>query len=258
MHTPARAAAAVGAALLASAAAFAAGTIIFQDDFTAGPSPDWSNQLGAWTTQNGEYFATQPSNSPPTYTLLPDTLRNFVIEADIKAVSDGGIWCRVDSTTQNGVLLVTGGNLQSGTGLYWHTITNGAYSGQMNQSPPQFVQGQDIHIRVVVSGDTYQAFVNGSSTPATTLTTSAYTTGQTGLYDFASPAQRFDNVVVIELADCPGDLNGDGAIDSLDLNVILGGFGCTGAGCQGDINRDGKTDSVDLNIVLAGFGSGCS
>jgi hypothetical protein len=52
----------------------------------------------------------------------------------------------------------------------------------------------NAHIRVVVKGDTFSAYVNGSSSPATTLTTTAFTSGGVGLYDFS--AQTFDNFVL--------------------------------------------------------------
>ncbi len=55
---------------------------------------------------------------------------------------------------------------------------------------------------------------------------------------------------------CPEDLDGNGAVNSADLNILLSDFGCIGA-CQGDINADGATDSADLNLLLAAFGSGC-
>jgi len=56
---------------------------------------------------------------------------------------------------------------------------------------------------------------------------------------------------------CPGDLDGNGSIDSTDLNLVLSTFGCTGGSCAGDADGDGDTDSVDLNIILSVFGSAC-
>lgn len=50
------------------------------------------------------------------------------------------------------------------------------------------------------------------------------------------------------------DLNGDGFVDSLDLNILLAGFGCT-AECAGDADGDGDVDSEDLNIILGAFGT---
>lgn len=53
---------------------------------------------------------------------------------------------------------------------------------------------------------------------------------------------------------CPGDLTGDGAVGSTDLNVLLGSFGLDAGG---DLDGDGDTDSADLNVVLAAFGGEC-
>jgi len=55
---------------------------------------------------------------------------------------------------------------------------------------------------------------------------------------------------------CPGDLNGDGAVDQGDLGILLGDFGCTaGVGnCPGDIDGDGDTDQGDLGVLLSNFG----
>lgn len=56
---------------------------------------------------------------------------------------------------------------------------------------------------------------------------------------------------------CPADLDGSGAVNSADLNMILASFGCSGGGCAGDIDGDGDTDSADLNGLLADFGEAC-
>lgn len=55
-------------------------------------------------------------------------------------------------------------------------------------------------------------------------------------------------------AACPEDLDGSGAIDSGDLNILLAAFGASDGG---DIDGDGETDSVDLNLLLAAFGDDC-
>lgn len=51
-------------------------------------------------------------------------------------------------------------------------------------------------------------------------------------------------------ANCPGDANGDGAVDGSDLAVVLGAWGTGG----GDLNEDGQTDGSDLAIVLGAWG----
>lgn len=49
----------------------------------------------------------------------------------------------------------------------------------------------------------------------------------------------------------PADLNGDGAVDSADLGILLAGWG-TG---QGDVDGDGLTNATDLSILLSAWGA---
>ncbi len=55
--------------------------------------------------------------------------------------------------------------------------------------------------------------------------------------------------------ECPADVNGDGQIDSGDLNIVLGSFGMNTD--VGDANGDGTVNSDDLNVVLGVFGEAC-
>lgn len=54
----------------------------------------------------------------------------------------------------------------------------------------------------------------------------------------------------------PGDTNGDGRVDFVDLNGVLSEFGVAGQWLVGDVNRDGVVNFLDLNIVLGAFGAG--
>lgn len=175
--------------------------IIFTDNFNAGASPLWGNEVGTWTAAGGVYSANAPSNFPSAHSSLPFSLTDFSIDFDVNDVQDGGVWLRSAAAPgtnvgRTGVLLVTGGNLGTGTGLYWHIVTDpSTYGSQFDAVNGLFISGvSDPHIRVEVSGNTYSAFVNGSLVPATTLTTSAFASGQVALYDFSN--QTFDNVVV--------------------------------------------------------------
>lgn len=69
-----------------------------------------------------------------------------------------------------------------------------------------------------------------------------------------------DDVRVITLG-CdavPGDTNGDGVVNFVDLNAVLSTFGSSGAPGfdPGDIDADGDVDFADLNAVLSNFGAG--
>jgi len=48
----------------------------------------------------------------------------------------------------------------------------------------------------------------------------------------------------------PGDVTGDGVVNSADLGALLSGWGVGGAS---DLNGDGTTDSADLGILLANW-----
>ncbi len=169
--------------------------LIFSDDFNAGASGQWGNEVGGWSAASGVYDAASPNNSPPTYSSLPYTLTDFSVTVTVNNLTDGGIWLR-SSSNQNGILLITGGHGQTGTGLYWHEVQSGVSSSSLNEVTGLFTSGvSTATITVTVVGNTYSAFVNGSSTPATTLTSTLFASGKVGLYDF-SAVQTLDNFSV--------------------------------------------------------------
>ena len=56
---------------------------------------------------------------------------------------------------------------------------------------------------------------------------------------------------------CPGDITGDGVVNSFDLGTLLSNFGTSVApGTQGDLNADGVVNTFDLGILLGSFGCG--
>jgi hypothetical protein len=48
----------------------------------------------------------------------------------------------------------------------------------------------------------------------------------------------------------PGDLNGDGLVNAIDLSLLLGAWGTSG---PGDINGDGLVGAADLSILLSNW-----
>jgi hypothetical protein len=53
----------------------------------------------------------------------------------------------------------------------------------------------------------------------------------------------------------PGDVNGDGKVDELDLSIMMSEWGQTGTGLAGDLNHDGIVDELDFSILMANWGS---
>jgi len=168
----------------------------FFDDFNNGPSPMWGNNRGDWYGHDGVYDTLSPNNMPPTVSLLPMNLTDFAVDADVNGISDGGIWLRSSYSESgiSGVLLVTGGTNHTGHGFYWHIVREDGYSENITGTSPLFEQGDNVHIRVLVSSNTYSCYLNGSLTPCTTLTTDEFSSGQVGLYNYSG--QTFDNFSV--------------------------------------------------------------
>jgi hypothetical protein len=171
-----------------------AGTITFTDNFTPSASPLWNNYAGNWTTSSGTYFAQVPNNNPLTFTGVPFDLTDFGVTVTVNNLGDGGIWLRGDDTNRNGVLLVTGGNGygqggrgdSAGNSLYWTVIQNGdcpPSCPELDMVTGVFTPGGTYTITVVVTDDKYSAFIDGSSSPATTLIDSTFSSGHVGLYD---------------------------------------------------------------------------
>lgn len=58
---------------------------------------------------------------------------------------------------------------------------------------------------------------------------------------------------------CPGDTNGDGLVNTVDLTNFLAGFGDIAEGIAGgDFDGNGVTDTLDLTTLLGFFGSNCN
>lgn len=188
--------------LLSCAVGQASGGIIFSDNFTAGASPLWGNERGAWAAAGGVYDAALPLGLPNVaHSSLPFNLTDFALDIDINDLENGGVWLRSTAAPgtgygRTGVLLVTGGASSTFSGLYWHIATDGNDTGPgINAVSSLFTPGvSDPHLRIEVVGNNYSVFVNGSSVAATTLTTGVFASGRIALYDVSN--QTFDNVIV--------------------------------------------------------------
>ncbi len=58
---------------------------------------------------------------------------------------------------------------------------------------------------------------------------------------------------------CPGDLNADNSVNTLDLVIFLAAFGNPSpCGDGADFNFDGNVNTLDLTVFLGNFGLNCS
>ena len=161
----------------------------FCDHFRPTASANWGNERGEWRTGKGQYDASLPGNSPLTYTdLTPyQDLTNFTVWVTVNDLNDGGVWLRSrwNGGAINGVLLVTGGDTGTNNGFYWHVVTNGTAGPQLQNVSVPGIQGTNVALKIVVKGNTYKLYMNGSGAPLSTLVDSTYASGSVGLYDFS-------------------------------------------------------------------------
>ncbi len=75
---------------------------------------------------------------------------------------------------------------------------------------------------------------------------------------FGYPDFNWVTELSIELGElpCPGDLDGDGAVNGSDLSQVLGFWGpCSNETCPADLNGDGSVTGADLSIILGYWGT---
>jgi hypothetical protein len=177
--------------LFALAVVNASAGVIFTDNFDSTASSKWGNDFGDWSATGGLYDAGAASTLPNAHSFLPFSLTDFTVQVDVTTSGDGGIWLRAANAPATpigvaGVLLVM---IPGGGELYWHVVTDGSdYGPSLNGSS---ISGVPHTVRVTVTGNQYAAYLDGSATPATTLTDSTFSSGQAGLYD--NSALGFDN-----------------------------------------------------------------
>jgi 3-keto-disaccharide hydrolase len=221
----------IASIIVSAATTLARADTVFSDDFNSGASPAWSNTLGNWTADGGVYRAQQPDNFPNTHSFVSTlpSLTDFSVTVDVNAARDGGVWLRAssDPTTQigvTGILLIflnDGPDSARPNALFWHDVVGEQYGGQLNVAVDQYVG--NFSLRIDVQGNTYSAFVNGSSTPATTFVSDRFTSGYVGLYDhdvFPGDVQSFDNFQLS--ASVPGPIAGAGLPGLFLASVSLG------------------------------------
>jgi hypothetical protein len=211
--------------LTLSATTTAHADTVFFDDFNSvsGASLAWSNTSGNWTAADGVYRAQQPNNFPNAHSFVSTfpSLTDFSVTVDVNAARDGGVWLRASDVPGvgpgvTGVLLIFLNDEIHQNTLFWHEVRRPTptselvYGPELNAASNQF--SGNFSLRIDVQGNTYSAFVNGSSTPATTFVSNRFTSGYVGLYDdqpvLDADVQSFDNFQLS--VSVPGPIAGAG------------------------------------------------
>ena len=171
--------------------------------------------------------------------------RSFGVETSFAAIFFDTYACYGGNATTDGPMTSFAGNTQlNGTGgvIQATTFVQPAASLVSDTSAPR---GGSIRVlRVSVNGT-----VGGTDSQVEL----GLPNGVTRVYSIP---------LAVAVVSCPGDTNGDGVVDFLDLNNVLSSFGISqgqpGYIAGADVNNDMVVDFLDLNIVLSFFGVSCA
>ena len=70
----------------------------------------------------------------------------------------------------------------------------------------------------------------------------------------ASGAWIDDAFLTVDRVNCPADLNEDGLVGDLDLDLLFGSWSSDGAACGCDLDANDVVDGADLGILMAAWG----
>ena len=68
-----------------------------------------------------------------------------------------------------------------------------------------------------------------------------------------SPHAHVDGITAVDLEFCPGDVDGNGVVNTADLLILLGAWGSPGG--PADVNFDGIVNTEDLLMLLGDWGA---
>lgn len=91
---------------------------------------------------------------------------------------------------------------------------------------------------------------NGGN-PAATNLVNVWETGATGAVDIVGCRLNADGTLGTPTV--PGDVNGDGKVNGVDLGAVLGTYGPAAPGSPTDFDQNGVVDGSDLGVVLGNW-----
>lgn len=79
----------------------------------------------------------------------------------------------------------------------------------------------------------------------------------TGGYTFSGGHTLVEYQCDLLCSDVPEDLNNDGAVNVIDLLLVVGDYGCLSGSCLGDLSDDGVVGVEDMLMITSAYGTSC-
>ena len=173
--------------------------IILQEGFNDGIAQGFGNEVGDWEIVDGRYTATRGRFR---FSTVSDSMSSsdYYLEADFINANDGGLILRAQDEERGIALIVRPTDNDIYWAEVWWTTDKGRGWGARHQIKTLgHKPGEDLHIKVVVRGNQFKAYVNGQL--KTILRSEQFPKLKVALYLYHQSGQYWDNVTVRSLSD---------------------------------------------------------
>lgn len=227
--------------------------------YASNATQHFANNSSNWIakTTSGSFIDTTLSSGSHTIRLIGNTggvlLDRLILTADTSCTPSGtGDNCANPTDTTNPVVSIT--SPASGTTLTTTTTIQATATDNTAVTKVEFyvdgaLKGTDT---TASTGSSYSYALDPSTLANGThsLTAKAYD---------AAGNTATSNAVSISVgsapAPIPGDINGDGKVDYLDLSALAGKYGQSGSNLgSADINGDGHVNFLDFSLLASHYG----
>ena len=187
--------------------------VLASDNFDSGNADAWTETGRDWEVADGKYYGgTEDGSSYKNMTFFGnEKWTDYTVELDANLINGEGagygygVYFRAQAYSKLDAYIFQYEPGWGKTGAFVFRKIVGGYE----QSPFATVKAPEgytwneaeKHIKVVVSGDTFKAYINdidGGSTPILEAKDSSYTAGSIGLRTWGSAQASFDNINVSE------------------------------------------------------------
>lgn len=214
--------------------------------------------LGTITAYDFRIALTEPLNIVVSFGILGRltvNMNNFAVFGATPGVAVGPVPISGGSFSIPGIP-----SLQSGT--YDYLATGIVCTLLQGQSPPIPCSG-NADLSQQPQGTTTLA---GTISSPSRVVTIVSTLNESGPIDPTNPGLGTLTItgtirgsLLVPVPPCPGDVNGDGAVNTADLAVLLGNFGqSVPPNTGGDLTGNGVVNTADLAQLLGVFGTICA
>ena len=142
--------------------------VLFFDNFSAGPKPDWKQVSGNWTMANGMYTVEKIEDNGLYFTFVDKEMgTDFVLTLDAKPGHTGSdyneaIICPRMLSLEDGVCLRIASKYGAFVRAGWSVRRNGKWGELMGMIQMDTPTGKTVNIKIEVKENTFTAYLDGS------------------------------------------------------------------------------------------------